>query len=335
MEKVYLDNFIHDIENIREYIKHIELVNEIEQNNVGKKKEKSLETFLKHFDKFKKEKNRFEHRAIIISLYGILENHINLWVEEHINNIPIILKYDSLLSSKIIDSNFTLSIELISTILKQKNNPKYEDMDKERILKKLNSTTFELNSEAFISNSGNLTHQKIIELFSPLEIDAKKINENDVIKKRKSNIDTLILLRNEISHGTKIANTLIEFAVYIDSLEDYGKALFSILEKKEEEYQLKYEMKYKFHEIKTVHKIINNSILLCKIEDNSISIGDDIINKGKDGKVYKNKILSIEVNGDKKENLITKTNIDVGLELETISNLKVNQTFYIKKRENQ
>jgi len=325
-----LENFKKDINNIEEYIKHIEFVNEIEENNI---EDESIKQFLKHFDAFKREKKRFEHRAVIISLYGILENHINLWVKEHINNIPLILKDDSLLSPKIKDFHFKLSIDLITTILKQKNNPKYEDMDKDKILKKLNSDDFELNSEAFISSSGNLTHQKIVELFAPLEINKKKINKNLVIKKRQSTIDTLILLRNEISHGTNIAETLIDFSVYINSLKDYGEALFYILQEKEDEYQIAYEIKYEFFKIEKVHNIINNSILLFELKNNSIKIGDVIIIESSNGDLYKKEILSIEIDEVKIDKVETENRIDVGVDLTSDFNIKRNQNFYIKKRE--
>jgi hypothetical protein len=331
MQNSSLEKFKKDIDNIREYIKHINLVNKVEQNNREIKKNKSIENFIKHFRNFSREKKRFEHRAVIISLYGILENHINLWVQEHISNIPFILKDKSLLSSKILDSNFKLSIELISIILKQKNNPKYENINKEEVLKKLNSIDFELNSEAFISTSGNLTHQKIVELFAPLEINTKKINKNHIIYRTKSTIDTLISLRNEISHGTKIDNIIIEFNEYIDSLEEYGEALFSILQEKEEEYKIAYEIKYEFSKIEKIYNIIDNSILLFEIENNSISVGDFIIIFANDN-LYKKKILSIEVDNEKIEYLETKDKKNIGIDLRSDLNLKKNQTFYIKKR---
>jgi hypothetical protein len=331
MQNSSLEKFKKDIDNIREYIKHIRLVNKVEQNNREIKKNKSIENFIKHFRNFSREKKRFEHRAVIISLYGILENHINLWVQEHISNIPFILKDKSLLSSKILDSNFKLSIELISIILKQKNNPKYENINKEEVLKKLNSIDFELNSEAFISTSGNLTHQKIVELFAPLEINTKNINKNYIIYHTKATIDTLISLRNEISHGTKIDNIIIEFNEYIDSLEEYGEALFSILQEKEEEYKIAYEIKYEFSKIEKIYNIIDNSILLFEIENNSISVGDFIIIFANDN-LYKKKILSIEVDNEKIEYLETKDKKNIGIDLRSDLNLKKNQTFYIKKR---
>jgi hypothetical protein len=332
MQKNSLESFEKDIDNIREYIEHIDLVNKVEQNNREEIDDESITKFIQHFREFSREKKRFEHRAVIISLYGILENHINLWVQEHINNIPLILKDDSLLSSKFIASNFKLSIELISIILKQKNNPKYENIDKENILKKLNSVNFELNSEAFISASGNLTHQKIVELFAPLEIDAKKINKNPIINSKKSTIDTLISLRNEISHGTKIDNIITEFSEYIDSLEEYGKALFSILEEKEEIYKIIYEIKYDFYKIEKIHKVINNSILLFEIRNNTLSVGDYII-VSVNGDLFKNKILSIELDNKKIEKVETDDMQNIGVELESNFNIKKNQTFYIKKRE--
>jgi len=332
MQKVYLDDFIQDINNIREYIEHIDLVNKVEEKNRNTKKDNPIKDFVQHFRSFKIEKKRFEHRAVIISLYGILENHINVWVQEHINNIPLILRDDSLLSSKMIESHFSLSIELISIILKQKNNPKYENITKEEIIKKLNSVDFELNSEAFISTSGNLTHHKIVELFAPLEIDTKKMNKNLIINRRKSTIDTLISLRNEISHGTKIDIIITEFSEYIDSLEEYGKALFQIIEEKEEEYEIKYEMKHLYSKIEKIHKVLDNTILLFELDNNSIFVGDFILIRTKNGDLHKKKVLSIEV--DKVEKYFFETNEkeNIGINLKSDFNIKDNQTFYIQKK---
>ncbi len=335
MQNIFLENFNKDINNIREYIKHINLVDKIEEENKNTIEEGSIKNFVEHFRNFRTEKRRFEHRAVIISLYGILENHINIWVQEHINNIPFILKDDSLLSTKILESNFNLSIELVSTLFKQRNNPKYENISKEDIVKKLNSDEFELNSEAFISSSGNLTHQKIIELLAPLEIDTKKINQHSIVKNNKSNIDTLISFRNEISHGTKIDNIITEFSEYIDSLEVYGQAIFSIIEDKEKEYHIKYEMKYSFEQIKVIYKVIDNSILLFELVNNNISIGDFIIIKTKDNNLHKKQIVSIQIEGSEKNIFTTTDKVNIGIGIETDElNIKYNQTFYIKKKEN-
>ncbi len=335
MQNIFLENFNKDINNIREYIKHINLVDKIEEENKNTIEEGSIKNFVEHFRNFRTEKRRFEHRAVIISLYGILENHINIWVQEHINNIPLILKDDSLLSTKILESNFNLSIELVSTLFKQRNNPKYENISKEDIVKKLNSDEFELNSEAFISSSGNLTHQKIIELLAPLEIDTKKINQHSIVKNNKSNIDTLISFRNEISHGTKIDNIITEFSEYIDSLEVYGQAIFSIIKDKEKEYHIKYEMKYSFEQIKVIYKVIDNSILLFELVNNNISIGDFIIIKTKDNNLHKKQIVSIQIEGSEKNIFTTTDKVNIGIGIETDElNIKYNQTFYIKKKEN-
>lgn len=331
MENIYLENFQKDIKNIKEYITHINLVNDLTKS----KEENLIKNFIEHFKNFRTEKKRFEHRAIIISLYGILENHINIWVQEHINNIPIILKDVNLLPKNILESNFNLSIDLVSILRKQKNNPKYEDITKEDIIKKLNSDKFELNSEAFISNSGNLTHTKIIELLKPLEININKTNDpnSNIIKSNKSNIDTLVSLRNEISHGTNIDTIITDFSEYIDSLEQYGKGVFNIIKEKEQEYKIKYEIEYEFEQINDIYEIIDNSIILFSLKNNSLSIDNFLIIKTNDNNLYKKKIISIEVNKNKKDTIETPTEIDIGIELEKNDiNIKNNQTFYIKKK---
>jgi len=80
---VSLQNFKHDINSIREYIKHINLINKVEANNRSSCEE-SLREFNEHLRSFSRNKKLFEYKAIVISLYGILENYINVWIKEHV-----------------------------------------------------------------------------------------------------------------------------------------------------------------------------------------------------------------------------------------------------------
>ena len=93
MQETSLENFRNDIDNVKEYIKHIDLINGIEKNNRDSDK-KSIKSFNEHLHRFGKTKKFFEYRSIIISLYGILETYIGIWIREHIDTISsLILDY--------------------------------------------------------------------------------------------------------------------------------------------------------------------------------------------------------------------------------------------------
>lgn len=132
MQDIFLKNFKDDIASIREYIEHVRLVNCVAKNNRDSSEE-SLKAFNNHLSTFGiSTKKIFEYKAIIISLYGILERHINIWIQEHIDRIPkLILNYDRL-PEKLQKNHFDFSIKLISLIAKNRF-AKYESLKKEDI----------------------------------------------------------------------------------------------------------------------------------------------------------------------------------------------------------
>jgi len=168
MLDIFLKNFEDDIASIREYIEHIHLINNIAENN-RQSSEGSLKAFNNHLSSFGSSKKIFEYKSIIVSLYGILERHINIWIREHIDRLPkLILNYDHL-PEKLQKNHFDFSIKLISLIAENRF-AKYESLKKEDILFKLNdclknTDSYSFNSEAFMPSSGNLKHSKIVEAF--------------------------------------------------------------------------------------------------------------------------------------------------------------------------
>ena len=126
MREDTLKSFKNDINNIKEYIKHIDLINQI-GISCRDLNETSLAEFNQHLNVFGVSKKLFEYKAIIISLYGVLENHVNIWIQEHVDILSsIILNYEEL-PEKFRDSHFGLSIKLITTIRENKF-AKYEHL---------------------------------------------------------------------------------------------------------------------------------------------------------------------------------------------------------------
>jgi hypothetical protein len=297
MQEDSLESFKKDINNIREYIEHINLVNNIpkENNNLHKK---SLKNFIEHLRSFNREKKLFEYKAIIISLYGILENTISKWIQEHIKNVSVIVSdYDSL-GDKFKVEHFNLSIKLISLITENRHS-KFDNINKDNILENLNQSIvspsdFKLNSEAYIPLSGNLKHIKMIEVLKPLNIDLntfKSILHIEAIK-----IDDLVGRRNDIAHGVEIDNILgiSEFEDFISALQKYMTNIFNII--------VEQEIKYHFQEKNVLYIdepkefFHNNQVCIIDLKDTELKIGD-ILFIEKNDRFSQATIIDIQENG--------------------------------------
>jgi len=308
MQKSSLENFKKDIYNIREYIKHINLINNIAQDN-RRSNQKSLKFFIEHLASFRTEKKIFEYKSIIISLYGILENTISKWIEEHIQNVSYIVKNYNELDENFKNNHFNMSVKLISLIIEKKHS-KFENINKNDILIKLNSViqtsdNFELNSEAYIPLSGNLKHIKVVEAFKPLDIDLN-------ILEKTTYIDDLVVRRNSIAHGVEIDNLLgiSEFEDFILALEQYMTTIFNIICDKENEYYFKHNKFIPVDEPKEFYQ--NNTVCIINVEDIELKVGDMLL-------VERNnkfsKITIIDIQEDDKS-VKSANNGELGLKLD-------------------
>ena len=353
MQKISLINFEKDIINIKEYIEHIRLVNNVAKDNYQSDDE-SLKKFIEHLYKFSTEKRLFEYKAIIISLYGVLEKYVNIWIKEHIDTLSdLVLDYQQI-PTKLINAHFDLSIKLIS-LVSQNRFAKYEHLRKEEILKKLNSCIFEplsydLNSDAFSPTSGNLKHSLIVESFKPLDINLTlklKYNDNffSYLKTKFGEnihskgdelfqiINDLVIRRNDIAHGTDIDDITSDFEDYIEFLRYYGEAIFETLVQKEIEYE-------SIHSYQRINNIINifsdgsiKSILAFELSCSRIAIGDFIIIQKENGNFYKKNVLEVQQDNISISAVEVLNTKKLAIRLNTDFNLEQNsQTFYIKKR---
>jgi hypothetical protein len=275
MQEDSLESFKKDINNIREYIEHINLVNNIPKENNDLHK-KSLKNFIKHLRSFNREKKLFEYKAIIISLYGILENTISKWIQEHIKNVSIIVSnYDSL-GDKFKVEHFNLSIKLISLIIENRHS-KFDNINKNNILENLNQSIvspsdFKLNSEAYIPLSGNLKHIKIIEALKPLNIDLNTLTS--ILHRETIKIDDLVGRRNDIAHGVEIDNILgiSEFEDFISALQIYMTNIFNIIVEQEIKYHFQEKNVFYIDEPKKFFQ--NNQVCIINLKDTELKIGD-------------------------------------------------------------
>lgn len=358
MQEISLLNFKKDIHSIREYIKHIKLINSIPLNNRDLSEnaleklsplENSLKEFSQHLHFFSKDKKLFEYKAIVISLYGVLEKYIGIWIQEHIDTLPnLIPSYDKL-PPKIHKNHFDLSIKLISLISENRFD-KYEHLRKEDVLIRLSSCInnplgYKLNSDSFTPLSGNLKHSKIAEAFKPLDIElTKKLKDNlqfsEFLKEKYGNsiankgdelftmIDDLVTRRNDIAHGVNIDDILgiTEFDDYIDFLEKYGQAIFETLVEKE----IQYEALFSYTKISNIKGIYKQGSILCfEMESNKIKVGDNIIIKTTGDFFIKKEILEIQKDNQEFDELDITDKSDIGINLG--GGITKNQIFYIKQ----
>jgi hypothetical protein len=350
-----LDNFHRDINQILEYLKHIQYTNDIAEY-VPEADSENLITRLsvlkEHNKTFGTDKKIFEYKATIISLYGILERYIEVWIKEYLDSLAELLKDYSLVDETIRNHHFSLSLKLINTI-STKEIAKFQHITKEQVLANLNSCivnpqNFKFNTDAFIQSTGNLKHSKIVELFKPLKIkiaEGLKANDklNNYIKEELhiiniankdgnllyNKINDIVERRNLIAHGSNIIDDILDRAVlttYINFVRLYCEAIFECLLG---EYT-KQESLVSFQQVQLVHNVWKNSIVGFEIENYTIKINDLLIIQTANNLFFKTPILELQKNRQSYEELqvIEKTDIAVRVEIPINMNCK----FHLSKK---
>jgi hypothetical protein len=349
-----LERFKKELNQIREYLKHIQYVNDVATYAVletdNEQIRNLLNTLKEHDRSFRTDKRIFEYKASIISLYGLLEKYVELWIKEYLNSLSNVVPEYNKIDQKIRDNHFELSLKLINTITSRESG-KYEHLTKEKVLKRLNEcivnpSNYQINTDAFVLLSGNLKHNKIVELFNKLNLDLN----NELLKNEELNneigltperistigkdilynkINDLVERRNQIAHGSENVHdikSISELEPYIQFLEKYCQAIFQTLF----EQLIKQESIHIFQKIENVINTYGNKVLAFELENYTIKVGDMLIVETKEGRFYKKPILTIELNNKSYPELsvLEQTNVAVSVE----PKIKNNQTFYIIKK---
>jgi hypothetical protein len=349
-----LENFTREINQIREYLKHIQYVNDVSAYAVletdNEQIRNLLNTLKEHDRSFRTDKRIFEYKASIISLYGLLEKYVELWIKEYLNSLSNVVPEYNKIDQKIRDNHFELSLKLINTIT-SRETAKYQHFTKEEVLKKLNDcivnpTKYQINTDAFVLLSGNLKHNKIVELFNKLNLDLNDellkneelkneigLNQNTISRIEKdilyNKINDLVERRNQIAHGSEEVDDILsisELEPYIQFLDKYCQAIFQTLF----EELIKQESIHIFQKIENVINTYGNKVLAFELENYTIKVGDMLIVETKEGRFYKKPILTIELNRKEYPELIITEKTSIGVSVEP--KIKDNQTFYIIKK---
>lgn len=353
MDTISLDNFKKEVNQVREYLKYIQYVDDLagyvvlETDNEQIKA--LLNTLKEHYRTFGTGKKIFQYKATIISLYGLLEKYVEIWIKEYLDSLSSLVSEYSQIDERIRNNHFELSLKLINTIT-TRESAKYQHLTKEQVLVKLNNcivnpTNYQINTEAFVLLSGNLKHDKIVEVFKPLNVDLNSglvkneslnneigLPPNEISRKEKAilynKVNDLVERRNQIAHGSETLDILDTSGLepYIQFLEKYCQAIFETLT---EEF-IKQESIHTFQKIEKVVKIFGGKVLAFEIENYTIKVGDILIVETIDKKFYKKQILTIELNNESHQELkiYEKTNIAVSVD----PTITKNQIFYIVKK---
>lgn len=349
-----LNNFKKEVTAVRDYLLHIQYIDTILECSISEDDNTNLANCViqlkDHLNGFRTSKKLFEYKASTISLYGILEKYVEIWVKEYLISLSKIIHRYSDIDEKIKANHFNFSLDLIR-ILSSRESAKYQYIHKEDVLRKLNncvlsSENYELNTEAFVIFSGNLKHNKIADLLKPLNINlndglAKNISLNQEIGLQVSayqNADKSILYtklndlverRNCIAHGSEVYDILgiSELESYIQFLEVYCQAVFEVLQQD----LIRLESIHHFQAIENenIINVFNNEIVALRIRNRTVSVGDLIIVESPDGSFMKKMILSIQMNNVSYDKIEIEASCDVGLKLD--SSVKKNYKFYMSK----
>lgn len=253
-----LESFKKEINQVREYFKHIQYVDDMVNCAVSETDNEQIQVSLnkltEHHRNFRTDRKIFEYKASIISLYGLLEKQIEIWIQEYLDLLAILAINYNNIDEKIRNNHFEFSLKLITTIT-SRENAKYQHLTKEEVLKKLNQCivnpeNYTFNTEAFVLLSGNLKHKQIVKLFELINVslnEALKRNitliqyfRNERGITNISNVDTdflynkiddLVERRNQIAHGSERLDNILDISETVQVLnqDDFSKHSSSIL----------------------------------------------------------------------------------------------------------
>ncbi len=306
-----LDSFKKEVNQIREYLKHIQYVNDVVGYSILEEDNEQIKVLLhrlkEHDRSFRTDQRVFEYKAAIISLYGLLEKYVETWIKEYFDSLSSLIYEYNKIDEKIRNNHFELSLKLINTII-TRESVKYQHLTKEEVLRKLNNCIFhpnvnyQINTEAFVISSGNLKHNKIVDLFKLLNLDLNsELIKNDSLNKEiglvsnqiantekdilYNKINDLVERRNQIAHGSETLDILglSGLEPYIQFLEVYCQAIFETLV----ENIIKQESIHTFQKIEKVVKIFNSKILAFEIDNYTLKVGDMVIIETAEGRFSK------------------------------------------------
>ncbi|MDM8522366.1 MAE_28990/MAE_18760 family HEPN-like nuclease [Desulfococcaceae bacterium HSG8] len=350
-----LQSFKQDLANLEHYVRGLELESGLisfDKRSVGS----LLRKYQKHISEARQQRRQFNYNAIIITLYGFLEQFIESLLESYLKQINrIIPKYSQLPDS--VSKNYT---DLTIEFMKYLDEPIYEGLaTKEDLISDLyscitDSEDYRINPYPFIHHTANFRFQMIERLFSNVGVGnvsgrviksyifTEYLRRNDppsvdhtTPESALSDLNDLVKRRNEVAHG-ELPNEFLDNRTilenYIPLLEVYGESLYEVVYSD----VLKYQVEYNGTELGSPIGIYKQGkVIGISVEDMIVKVGDLLAAKTANQNIpyIAGKIEELQVDNISREEVSASTaGVDIGIHVPFRA--KQNQTFFLIRKNN-
>lgn len=295
---------------------------------------------------------RFEYNTLIVSLYGFFEQYIESVIRLYLGQLnKIIPKYNNMPES-ILKNQIDLSIKLIAP----SEQARYRGtITTHRLISNLhsclnNNSDYCVNVEAFSHHNANFRANNIQEIFARIGIgnitdralkcpsylrylsitypEDRIYLENPQIKKRAlSFMDELADRRNEVAHGVPTDDILSNELILerINFFDAYCRAIFDIVNSE----LLAHKLKLFGKKLGKPIKIINKNIICILVNNQHLSLGDEIIAEpsNKNFPLQTSEIEEMQFNGKSLDEVPADCNKEIAIRVSFIA--KKNHTLYL------
>lgn len=324
------------LDDLEKYVEELAEINAMLSGNY-------IEELSKKVQKMNREPSKrvFDYNLIIITTYGILEGFIEQIIMKYLEEVNDIINEYSNLPKEIKDNHLILSAELI---INSQKLAKYNDVQKDDVVRNLwscidnESPKYVLNGRAFTHHSSNFRKDVIREMFKNIGICniTSGVTKDDEFKSCVATLKGIeledlkgydensyyIILhdiverRNDIAHGNDSDDILsLEMLKgYIYYIKQLIRSIYNVLSKQMKLLQIE---NGKTIMLGKPIRVFNNTIIGISNNFNELKTGMVIFSKNTANEEIKvGKILSIEVNHEKRESVGKDENIPVGIKVD-------------------
>jgi hypothetical protein len=321
--------------------------------------ERHYKILTEHYYENRALKKRYDYNSIIISLYGLVEQYLEVLMQDYLELLQQIVPSYSVLPQSIINNHVAVSFELI----KQTEQSRYRGSNtKGMIISRLNSClsdpqNYRLNAEAFCHHSANFRSNVIDEFFRQVgflnimqEIVGNKTFKNLLIeldlselhdrfekladKKTKEDkasslqerafyfLNDLADRRNEVAHG--ISSQLLAHDIlltYVHFLEIFCETVYDVLFQN----LLRKEIEFRGVSIGKPTAIYKDGYVACVWSNKAHIKKDDYIVGQNANEIVLGKVCDIQIENVEVDEVASKVSVEVGLR----TDCKLRKTYHL------
>lgn len=294
-------------------------------------------------------KKRYNYNSAIVSMYGLVEQYIKALMHDYLESLQKIVPSYSNLPEHIVNNHVAVSFELI----KQTEQSRYRGANtKKEIISKLNcclsTPQYELNCEAFCQNTANfrsdvvddffrkvgisnimqqtLGNPRFTSLLKDLGLSELRYDIEKTVDKRKkedrikslqerafSFLNDLADRRNEVAHG--VTSDLLDLEIllnYTELLNAFGNSIYDVvLQNLKRE-----EVRFIGSKIGKPIDVYKDGYVSCLLSNNVQIRKDDSIVAQNDNELISGRILEIQEDDIKTDEVSSDRNVEIGLRLD-------------------